>query len=170
MSNCGTCKHFMAFEKKGIKEVPGDGMCMKNPNSDNWTFMLLSHCCIDYRSDITPITIQPMPSMVEKAKADIDALKKPGFCKDCSKWSRIGFSMAGKCYHNKDNPCNQNDNDACPQFYGKPNDNAHTGDIVRIEVGTEWKLLFVGKEDFIVEDREGKQQTFGKQGVRVSKC
>ena len=170
MSNCGTCKNFMAFEKKGIKEVPGDGMCMKDPNSDNWVLMLLSHCCIDYKPSEEPVTIQPPLSPMDQAKAAIDKLQKPGPCKKCAKWHRIGFSMAGKCRQDMDNPNPTNENDTCPNFYSRPNDNAQAGDIIRISIGEQWKLLFVGKTHVVVEDRSGKQESFSQDGLRFEKC
>ncbi len=176
--SCEQCKSFVKFDTTGIKEVPCDGMCT-NPDPDGtkphqWIPVMLTHSCPHFESKTESITMPP-PLTNSKGKMlsipEIRARSGPsGKCKSCANWKRDGFNKSGTCWH-PDNKKQQTDEvGTCNHYYPRPENKVQPGDIIEISFGDQWQLVFGSKDHVVVKGRDGKEQVFKNQGLRIRKC
>ena len=198
MNNCKDCTQLLRFETTGIKEVPCDGFCLKagKDKPESYIPVMLDSSCINYQSKHRPLgplriasaspssqkTIS-MPDWVTPTEKRVVAntppnmltkpVKKPsGNCVDCVNWRRKGFSTDGECWSAESDQKGRivGEQGTCPCFHAHANNNAHPGDIIEVQVGEQWQLIFVGTDYIVVRDRMGVEKVFDKKGLRFKKC
>ena len=193
MNNCKDCTQLLRFETTGIKEVPCDGFCLKagKDKPERYIPVMLEHSCLNFQSKhkpLGPLCIKqsgnsfvsekpvisfPVPGIVKPSVPDLREKAAGGNCVDCVNWRRKGFSVEGECWSGES--INKGlvipESHTCSCFHPHANiNNAHLGDIIEIQVGEQWQLIFASTEHVVVRNRMGVEKPFTTKGLRFKKC